>query len=1072
MNLSAPFIDRPVATTLLTLGVALAGIMAFQLLPVSPLPQVDYPTISVQASLPGASPETMAATVATPLERALGRIAGVTEMTSSSSLGSTRVVLQFDLGRDIDGAAREVQAAINGARTLLPTGLPGNPTYRKVNPADAPIMILSLTSASMTQGRMYDAAATILAQKFAQVKGIGQVTVGGSALPAVRVELNPNALNKYGIGFEEVRAAIAATNANRPKGTVEDGERQWQIYANDQAKTAAEYLPLIVAYRNGAAVHLADVGEVLDSVQDLRNAGSANGKPSVLVILYRQPNANIIETVDRIRDVLPLMRASIPGAIDLEVALDRTPTIRASLREVERTLLISTALVILVVFLFLRDTRAALIASVAVPISLLGTFGVMYLLGYSLNNLSLMALTIATGFVVDDAIVVLENVRRHIERGMKPIQAALLGAREVGFTVLSMSVSLIAVFIPILLMGGIVGRLFREFAVTLSVAILVSLLVSLTTTPMMCARLLRQRNDNTLRERNDNTLRRRSDNTLHERNDKTPRQRNGMAPERQPGRVGRAVENAYAAVLRGYERSLGWALHHGPLMMVLLAATVCLNVYLYVVIPKGFFPQQDTGRLIGNIQADQSISFQAMRVKLATFVDIVRADPAVENVVAFTGGGRNSGFMFVTLKPLGERNLSADRVVARLRGALAREPGASLFLTPVQDIRIGARQSNAQYQFTVQADELAELRAWEPRLRRALSELPALVDVNTDQQERGLQTSLAIDRDAAARLGITTRMIDATLNDAFGQRLVSTIYNPLNQYRVVMEAAPQYWQSPESLKLIHVIAADGSAVPLSAFSTYGPTNTAVSVSHQGQFAASTISFNLSPGVSLSQATDAIRDTMDRIGVPTSVHGTFQGTARAFQASLQSQPWLILTALLAVYIVLGVLYESFVHPLTILSTLPSAGVGALLALLAFGAEFSIIAFIGVILLIGIVKKNAIMMIDVALDAERRLGKSPREAIFEACSLRFRPIMMTTLAALLGALPLALGAGDGAEFRRPLGIAIVGGLIVSQLLTLYTTPVVYLYLDRFRLWVPRVPSGRRPRSSPQAIPGSMP
>ncbi|MSQ70251.1 MAG: multidrug efflux RND transporter permease subunit [Betaproteobacteria bacterium] len=1021
MNVSAPFIARPVATTLLTVGLALAGIMAFRLLPVSPLPQVDYPTISVQAQLPGASPETMAATVATPLERALGRIAGITEMTSSSSLGSTRVVLQFDLSRDIDGAAREVQAAINGARTLLPTGLPNNPTYRKVNPADAPIMILSLTSESMTQGQMYDAASTILAQKFAQVRGIGQVTIGGSALPAVRVELNPNALNKYGIGFEAVRAAIAATNANRPKGVVEDGERQWQIYANDQAKKAAEYLPLIVAYRNGAAVRLSDVGEVVDSVQDLRNAGSANGKPSVLVILNRQPNANIIETVDRIRDLLPLMRASIPSAINLEVALDRTPTIRASLREVERTLLISTALVIMVVFLFLGNVRAALIPSVAVPISLIGTFGVMHLLGYSLNNLSLMALTIATGFVVDDAIVVLENVSRHIERGMKPVQAALLGAREVGFTVLSMSLSLIAVFIPILLMGGIVGRLFREFAVTLSVAIMVSLLVSLTTTPMMCALLLRGRDTN--------------------------------ASGHQPGRLQRAASRAFAALVRGYGRSLGWALRHGVLMMVLLFATVCLNVYLYVIIPKGFFPQQDTGRLVGNIQADQSISFQAMRIKLANFVDIVRADPAVENVIAFTGGGRNSGFMFATLKPLNERTLSADRVVARLRGNLAREPGASLFLVPVQDIRIGGRPSNAQYQFTLQADELAELRAWDPRLRRALADRPELVDVNTDQQERGLQTSLVIDRDTAARLGVTTRMIDATLNDAFGQRQVSTIYNPLNQYRVVMEAAPEYWQSPESLKLIYVMATDGTAVPLSAFSRYEPTNTALNVNHQGQFAASTISFNLPPGVSLSDATRAISDTMDSIGVPTSVHGTFQGTARAFQASLQSQPWLILTALLAVYIVLGVLYESLVHPVTILSTLPSAGVGALLALLACDTEFSIIAFIGVILLIGIVKKNAIMMIDFALDAERRHGLSPRDAIFQACLLRFRPIMMTTVAALLGAVPLALGAGDGAEFRRPLGIAIVGGLAVSQLLTLYTTPVVYLYLDRFRLWAQR-------------------
>ncbi len=1023
MNISAPFIERPVTTTLLTLGIALAGAIAFRLLPVSPLPQVDFPTISVQASLPGASPETMAATVATPLERALGRIAGVTEITSSSSLGSTRITLQFDLNRDIDGAARDVQAAINAARTLLPTGLPSNPTYRKVNPADAPIMILSLTSATMSRGQMYDAASTILAQKLSQVQGIGQVTVGGSSLPAVRVELNPAALNKYGIGFEDVRNAIVATNANRPKGAVEDGERHWQILANDQAKKAAEYLPLIVAYRSGAAVRLLDVAEVVDSVQDLRNDGSANGKPAVLVILNRQPNANIIDTVDRVKAVLPLLAASIPSAIDLAVVMDRTPTIRASLRDVERTLMISIALVIMVVFLFLRDWRATLIPSVAVPVSLIGTFGVMYLCGYSVDNLSLMALTIATGFVVDDAIVVLENVSRRIEEGVPPMQAALQGSREVGFTVLSMSLSLIAVFIPILLMGGIVGRLFREFAVVLSVAILISLLVSLTTTPMMCARLLRREGAHT------------------------------------HGRLYHLSARAFSTLLRGYEVTLAWALRHGLLMLVLLACTVCLNVYLYIIVPKGFFPQQDTGRLIGNIQADQSISFQAMRRKLADFVEIVRQDPAVENVVAFTGGAqRNRGFMFVTLKPLKERNLSADMVIARLRVKLAREPGASLFLVPVQDIRIGGRQSSAQYQFTLQADDLEELRVWEPRVRRALSDLQELVDVNTDREDKGLQTSLVIDRDTASKLGITPRMIDTTLNNAFGQRQVSIIYNPLNQYRVVMEAAPQFWQSPETLKNVYVSAPGGVQVPLSAFSRYEPTNTPLGVNHQGQFAASTISFNLPPGVSLSDATRAVKDALDRIGVPTTVHGTFQGTARAFQASLESQPWLILAALVAVYLVLGILYESYVHPITILSTLPSAGVGALLALLLFRTEFSIIALIGVILLIGIVKKNAIMMIDFALDAERRLGLRPEQAIFEACRLRFRPIMMTTMAALLAAVPLALGFGEGAELRRPLGIAVVGGLMVSQLLTLYTTPVVYLYLDRCRLWCQRVWRGK--------------
>jgi multidrug efflux pump len=1018
VNLSRAFVERPVATTLLTIGIALAGAIGFRLLPVSPLPQVDYPTISVQAALPGASPETMAATIATPLERALGRIAGVTEMTSSSSLGSTRVTLQFDLNRDIDGAARDVQAAINAARTLLPTGMPSNPTYRKVNPADAPILILALTSDTLSQGQMYDAASTILAQKFSQVQGIGHVTVGGSALPAVRVELNPRTLNKYGIGMEDVRNAIVATNANRPKGAVEEGERYWQILANDQAKKAADYIPLIVAFRNGSAVRLGDVAQVVDSVQDLRNAGSANGKPSVLVILNRQPGANIIDTVDRVRALLPVMRASIPNAINLDVALDRTPTIRASLREVERTLLISMALVIVVVFVFLRNWRATLIPAVAVPVSLVGTFGVMYLCGFSLNNLSLMALTIATGFVVDDAIVVLENISRHIEEGMTPMKATLQGAREVGFTVLSMSLSLIAVFIPILLMGGIIGRLFREFAVTLSVAILVSLVVSLTTTPMMCARLLRRES------------------------------------EQRHGRLYHLSERAFAALLGWYEVSLGWALRHSRIMLLLLAATIGLNIWLYTIVPKGFFPQQDTGRMIGSVQADQGISFQAMQPKMNEFIAIVRADPAVENVVAFTGGGqRNSGFMFITLKPVAERKISADGVVARLRGRLARVPGANLFMVPVQDIRIGGRQSNAQYQFTLQADELEELRTWEPRIRHALSDLPELADVNTDQQDKGVQTSLVIDRDAAARLGVTPRMIDTVLNDAFGQRQVSTIYNPLNQYRVVMEAAPEYWQSPEALKDVYVVTAAGAQVPLASFATYGPTSTPLAVNHQGQFAASTISFNLPPGVSLSDATAAVGDAMARLGVPTSVHGTFQGSARVFQASLQSQPWLILAALIAVYIVLGVLYESYIHPVTILSTLPSAGVGALLALLAFGTEFSIIAFIGVILLIGIVKKNAIMMIDFAIDAVRNHNMDPQTAIHKACMLRFRPIMMTTMAALLGALPLAIGLGDGAEMRRPLGIAVVGGLIFSQMLTLYTTPVVYLYMDRFGHWCRR-------------------
>jgi multidrug efflux pump len=1031
MHFSALFIRRPVATTLLTLGIALLGAVAFTLLPVSPLPQVDFPTISVQASLPGASPETMAATVATPLERSLGVIAGVTEITSSSSLGSTRIILQFDLDRDINGAARDVQAALNAARNLLPTGMPSNPTYRKVNPADAPIMILSLTSETMTRGQMYDAASTLLAQKIAQVKGVGQVSVGGSSLPAVRVALNPGAMTRAGIGAEDVRQAIVAANANRPKGALEEGERQWQILANDQATKAADYIPLIVAWRNGAAVRLSDVAQVEDSEQDLRNAGLHNGKPSVMLILNRQPGANIIETVDQVRALLPQLRASIPAAIDLKVVMDRTPTIRASLVEVERTLLISVVLVVLVVFLFLRDARAALVPIVAVPVSLIGTFGVMYLAGYSLNNLSLMALTIATGFVVDDAVVVLENISRHVEEGMEPFAAALQGAREVGFTVLSMSLSLIAVFLPILLMGGIVGRLFREFAVTLSASILISLVVSLTTTPMMCARLLRRQS------------------------------------EKPAGRLQQFRERVFTATLNGYRRSLDWALVHGRIMLALVLATVVLNVYLYSIVPKGFFPQQDTGRMMGMIQADQSISFQSMRDKLSAYVEIVGQDPAVENVIGFTGGGqRNTGFMFVTLKPLSERDLSIDKVIGRLRGKLARVPGASLFLQPVQDIRVGGRPSNAQYQFTLQANTIDELRLWEPRIRQALSPLKQLADVNTDEQDKGLQTSLVVDRDALARLGLNQRLINATLNDYFGQRQVSTIYHPLNQYRVIMEAAPEFLQGPDSLKDVYVIGTTASGtptqIPLSAFARWETTATPLAVNHQGQFAASTISFNLPVGVALSEATLAINTAMLQIGVPTSVQGSFQGTAKVFQASLANQPILILAALLAVYIVLGILYESLVHPLTILSTLPSAGVGAILALLIFKTDFSIIALIGVILLVGIVKKNAIMMIDFALQAQRQRGLSPQQAIHEACLLRFRPIMMTTMAALFGALPLMLGRGDGAELRQPLGISIVGGLILSQLLTLYTTPVIYLYLDRVRVWRQRQ---REKRGRPQ-------
>jgi multidrug efflux pump len=1026
VNLSAPFVARPVATTLLAIGVVLAGAVAFTQLPVSPLPQVDYPTISVQASLPGANPETMASTVATPLERALGRIAGVTEITSSSSLGSTRITLQFDLNRNINDAATEVQSAINAARSQLPSGMPNNPTYRKVNPADAPIMVLTLTSDTLPRGQMYDWASTVVAQKISQVRGVGQVTVGGSALPAVRVELNPMALNSYGIALSDVRTALANTNANRPKGLVENGDKVWWIYANDQARKAAEYLPLIVSYKNGAAVRLADVADVVDSVQDVRNAGEANGRPAVLIIINREPNANILETVQRVRDIMPFLAASIPAAAELGVAMERTSTIRASLSEVEKTLVIAVALVILVVFAFLRRVRATLIPAAAVPVSIIATFGFMYLAGFSLNNLSLMALIVATGFVVDDAIVVLENATRHIEQGMTPMQAALTSAREVGFTVVSMSLSLIAVFIPILFMGDIVGRLFREFAMTLSFAILISLVASLTLTPMMCARLLSAR----------------------------PAKR---------GRLYEASERAFNALRDRYGRSLDWALRHRLVMVAVLAVAVGLNVYLYIAMPKGFFPQQDTGRLIGFVRADQTTSFQSMQEKMAQVVRILRSDPAVTNVTGVTGGGfgaRNSGFMFMELKPLAERP-SAGAVVARLRPQLARIPGANVFLVPVQDVRVGGRQASGTYQYTLQSDDIEALRTWTVRLQNALTSVPELADVTSDQETRGLQAMVMIDRPTAARMGITPDSIDQTLGNAFGQSVVSTIYSERNQYRVVMEVDPRYAQGPEALKDVYIRTPNG-AVPLAAVARYDYSNAPLSVNHQGQFAASTISFNLPEGVSLSQAAAAIDDTMARIGVPATVYGSFQGTARSFQTTLGRQPWLILAAILTMYIVLGVLYESTVHPLTILSTLPSAGLGALLALLAFKAEFTVIALIAVFLLIGLVKKNAILMVDFALERERG-GMAPQQAIYEACLLRFRPIMMTTMAALLGALPLVLRQGDGAELRQPLGIAIVGGLILSQLLTLYTTPVVYLYVDRFNTWWTRSVR-RRPAEAP--------
>ncbi|MBN8285669.1 multidrug efflux RND transporter permease subunit [Zoogloea sp.] len=1014
MNLSRLFIFRPVATTLLTLAVVLAGAIAFRLLPVSPLPQVDYPTISISANLPGASPEIMSATVAGPLERILGQIAGVTEMTSSSSLGSTRVTLQFDLSRDIDGAARDVQAAINAARSQLPSSLPNNPTYRKVNPAETPIIILALTSATLTQGQLYDAASTVLAQRLAQVDGVGQVSIGGASLPAVRVEVEPDRLAAAGLNLDDVRSAIVGTNANRPKGVLEDGDNAWQVGANDQARTAADYRPLIVSWKSGAAVRLGDVARVRDGVENDRNYGYANGRQAVLLMVNRQPGANIIETVDRVTALLPLLRASVSPAIDLDVVMDRTPTIRGSLREVERTLVISVALVVMVVFLFLRNWRATLIPSVVVPVSLVGTFSIMYLAGFSLDNLSLMALTIATGFVVDDAIVVLENISRHVDEGMPPRQAALRGAREIGFTVLSMSLSLIAVFIPILAMGGIVGRLFREFAVVLSAAILVSLVVSLTTTPMMCARLLRPR-----------------------------------PPEAERGRVDRAIGRALAALLEGYRRTLGLALAHRWIVLLVLAATVGLNVHLYQTIPKGFFPQQDTGRLRGFVEADQAISFQAMKEKMDQFLTIVGADPAVATVTGFTGGSqRNYGSMFVTLKPIGERKESAEAVIGRLRKKLAKVPGANLYLSATQDIRIGGRSGNSSFQFTLQSDSLEELRVWEPRIRNALSRLDQITDVSSDQQDRGPQTTVLFDRDALARYGITMRAATTALNNAYGQRQVSTIYNPLNQYRVVLEAAPEYLQGPESLSRLTLVAPSGAKVPLSAVARFESTLAPLSVSHQGGSAASTISFALPEGRSLSEATQAIDAALAGIGVPVGIRTSFEGSAGAFQKSMSSQPLLILAAIITIYIVLGMLYESLIHPITILSTLPSAGVGALLALMARDTEFGLIAMIGVILLIGIVKKNAIMMIDVAIARMRHQGENARDAIHHACLLRFRPILMTTLAALFGAIPLATGTGDGAELRQPLGIAIVGGLILSQILTLYTTPVVFVLLDRLR------------------------
>jgi multidrug efflux pump len=1017
MSLSSPFIERPVATVLLTVAIALAGGAAYTLLPVSPLPQIDFPTISVQASLPGASPEIMASSVATPLERQLGHIAGVTEMTSSSNLGSTSVTLQFDLSRDIDAAARDVQAAINAAQSYLPADLPNNPTYRKVNPADSPIMIIAVTSDQYDQGQLYDAATTIFQQKLSQIDGVGQVIVGGSSLPAVRVDVNPTQLNATGLGLEDVRQMLSQQNANLAKGQLTNDQTTQDIAANDQLLKADLYRPLIVGYQNGAAIKLSDVADVQDSVENIRSAGLANGKPCALVIVFREPGANIIQTVDGVRAALPQLQASIPAGINLNVVTDQTTTIRASVRDVERTLVISIALVIMVVFLFLRNPRVTLIPAVVVPISLIGTFGAMYLFHYSLDNLSLMALTISTGFVVDDAIVVIENVTRHLEQGTPPMQAALLGAKEIGFTVMSISISLIAVFIPLLLMGGIVGRLFREFAVTLSVAIVVSLVVSLTTTPMMCARLLKAK-----------------------------------APE-DHGWLYRTSESMFVWVTAEYEHALGWVLRHPLPVLLILLATIGLNAYLLWIVPKGFFPQQDTGRLAGGIQGAQDSSFTAMRQRMVRFVDIVKADPAVADVVAFTGSGggttTNTGRMFIALKPLEERNVSADAVIARLRRQAAQVEGASLFLQSTQDLRVGGRGGNAQYQYTIQSENLDDLNKWGPILLEQMRKNRALTDVNTDQQNSGLQATLVYDRATAARMGIDPAIIDASLYDAFGQRQVSTMFTQLNQYHVVMEAAPQFWQSPEGLRDIYLPSVSGGRVPLSAVAHYEPATAPLSVNHQGQFPAVTLSFNLAPGIALSDAVKAINDSEQTVGMPTTIQGSFAGTAQAFQSSLASEPVLIVTALLAVYIVLGILYESLIHPITILSTLPSAGVGAALALLITHTELSVIALIGIVLLIGIVKKNAIMMIDFALEAERGQGMSSRDAIFQACRLRFRPILMTTMAAMLGALPLALGTGTGSELRRPLGISIIGGLIVSQMLTLFTTPVVYLYLDGLRL-----------------------
>ncbi|MGH9691421.1 MAG: multidrug efflux RND transporter permease subunit [Candidatus Acidiferrales bacterium] len=1031
MSISSPFIRRPVGTALLTAAIALAGAIAFIFLPVSALPQVDFPTIRVNANLPGASPEIMASSVATPLERQFGRIAGITEMTSSSFLGSTSITLQFDLNRNIDGAARDVQAAINAARSYLPTNLPSNPYYRKVNPADSSILIGALTSDVYGRGRLYDAASTVLAQGLSQIQGVGEVFVGGGALPAVRVDVNPTQLNSYGLGVRDIRNMLVAQNSNLPKGQISNGLRTEDILANDQLLKAAYYKPLIVGYHNGAAIKLSDVANVTDSVENIRSAAWADGKPCVLLFINRQPGANIIATVDRIHKALPALQASVPSAIDFTTVLDRTLGTRASVSDAEETLAISVGLVILVVFIFLRNWRVTLIPSVAVPVCLIGTFGVMYLCGYSLDNLSLMALTISTGFLVDDAIVVIENVTRYLEKGMHPMQAALLGAKEIGFTVLSMTMSLIAVFIPILLMGGIVGRLFREFAVTLSAAVFLSLVISLTATPMLCSRLLRE-----------------------ERNEKH-------------GAIYRANERTFNALLGAYEKSLQWVLRNSAFVLGLLGIVIFVNFYLFIAIPKGFFPQQDNGTIQGGILGAQDTSYQTMQKLTKQFIGMIQADPAVAHSMGYTGGNgpTNTGQVWVGLKPLAVRKISASQVINRLRPKLMSVPGAAVFLQAGQDLRIGGRASSAEFQYTLQSEDVTDLVKWGPVMLGQMRKMPDLTDVNSDQQNKGLQAYLKYDRKTASRLGITPQTIDNTLYDGFGQAEVSTMYTSLNQYHVVLDVAPQFWQSPTELNDFYVKTATGKEVPLDAIAHFEPTTAPLAVNHQGQFPSVTVSFNLAPGVALGEAAKDIDQMEQSMGMPSSIHGMFAGSLAAYQDSLSTEPLLIITALLAVYIVLGVLYESYIHPITILSTLPSAGVGAVLALMLFRIELSVVALIGVILLIGIVQKNAILMIDFAISAERNEGKNSTEAIHQACLLRFRPILMTTMAALFGALPLALGTGTGAELRRPLGIAIVGGLIFSQVLTLYTTPVVYLYMDRFGLWRERLRVGHARPAHPE-------